>query len=233
MSGLSKDTERNYLGILSDGTLRQKVTQETPGAVRREYETSDKKKGVKWELVFNQIEGHIVKIELVDGDYGKMLQLHFAWDGGTAIVSVNTSSNFGEDVMKKLPNVRFNLPVRFRPFAFEADGKLKKGVSLTQQRHGEVWEKIPSFFWDAGEKVLKNGYPAPEGKPEDYSKDDWKVYFIQARKFLMGYIVEHVVPLVEAAEHTGASAGPGTEVTTGEEEPPYPTEDINPDDIPF
>jgi L-fuconolactonase len=37
-------------------------------------------------------------------------------------------------------------------------------------------------------------YPDPEGNTEDYSKDDWEIYFLSARKFLINHTKIHICP---------------------------------------
>lgn len=197
---LTKFNKDNYVSILSsDGTLRMPVPEGTEGATVREYETSDGKKGVKHELVFNKLEGKITKVEFFDGEFGKLIQLTVTDDSGDVVLSVNTSQNYGEDLMKKLPNINFDLPVAFSPYSFEDDkGKVRKGISIVQNDN-----KIQNFFYDPVKQKNINGYPDPEPGKE-YDKEDWKVYFIQARKFLVKYTEDNIIPkFPEAAPKTG------------------------------
>ena len=96
----------NILG--SDGTLRLSVPEGTEGAVKREYETSDGKKGTKFELLFKSLCGKITNMQMFDGDYGKNLLVTLSYDGGADTISFNTTSPFGEDFMKKLPNINLD-----------------------------------------------------------------------------------------------------------------------------
>ncbi len=106
------------------------------------------------------------------------------------------------------------------PYAFEDDkGKLVRGVTIYQNGN-----KVFNYFWDNDKKEPKHGYPAVEG--ENLSKDDWKIHFLQARKFLVGYVKENIVPKFEAVSFS--MKRPEAEKI---EYPPE--EDINPEDIPF
>lgn len=175
--------------LSSDGTLRLSVPEGTEGAVRREYESSDGKKGVKYELVFKSLSGKITNIEEYEGDYGISLLVTFTYDGGEDIIAFSTSTPYGEDFMKKLPNINLDEFVTIQPYSFTDDsGKLRKGVSIKQ---GD--EKIQNFFVEKDGDNYKNlhGYPEPQG--DEKSSDDWKVYFLQCRKFLLNYTRENFI----------------------------------------
>ena len=189
--------DNKYVSILADATMRLPVTQETEGAVKRDYETSDGKTGTKYELVFTELSGKIDKIAFFDGEFAKLLQLTFVNPEDTEeeplILSVSTSSTFGEDIMKKLLNINLDEPVRFVPYSFddEKTGKNKKGVTIYQMVEGKE-EKLKNFFYDEETKKVCNGYPeipAGHGK-KAVSKDEWKIYFATARLFMVNTISE-------------------------------------------
>lgn len=180
-----KNTRSNdkYVSILSDGLLHLGATEETEGAIKREYETSDGTKVSKWELVYTELSGMITKVAFQDGDYGKSLRLTVTDDKDESVVlSVNTQNNFGEDLMKKLPNVDLTKGVKFAPYSFEDDkGKKRKGVTVYQDD-----KKIENFYYDREKKENTNGYPVPSlKKGKKWSKEEWKLYFLQARVFLI------------------------------------------------
>lgn len=178
----------NILG--SDGTLRLSVPEGTEGAVYREYETSDGKKGSKWELIFKSLCGRITNLQMFDGDYGKNLLVTLAYTGGEDTISFNTTTPFGEDFMKKLPNINLDEFVTIAPYNFTDDnGKVRKGVTVTQ---GDV--KLSNYFYNPEEKKNLHGYPEPEGDTSMYDKDDWKIYFTQCRKFLVKNVEEKFLP---------------------------------------
>lgn len=178
------------MNILSDGTLRLAVPEGTEGAVRREYETSDGKKGVKFELPYKSLCGKITNMQMFEGDYGKNLLVTFTYEGGADTISFNTTSPFGEDFMKKLPNINLDEFVTVSGYSFVDDnGKSRKGVTVTQ---GDV--KLTNYFYDAEKKKNLHKYPEPEGDTGKYDKDDWKIYFTQCRKFLVKNVEEKFLP---------------------------------------
>lgn len=178
----------NILG--SDGTLRLTVPEGTEGAVYREYETSDGKKGSKWELIFKSLCGKITNMQMFEGDYGKNLLVTLAYTGGEDTISFNTTTPFGEDFMKKLPNINLDEFVTIAPYNFTDDnGKVRKGVTVTQ---GDV--KLSNYFYNPEEKKNLHGYPEPDGDTGRYDKDDWKIYFTQCRKFLVKNVEEKFLP---------------------------------------
>ena len=192
-----------YFTVLgSDGTLRTKVPEGTEGAVRRDYETKDGAKGTKFERVFKSIEGMITNVQIHDGEYGTNLVITLADKNGVEVnLSLGFNTPFGEDTAKKLPQVDFEMPVKFAPYAFVDDnGKDKKGMTVMQ---GEV--KLQSFFngYDAEAKkfTYANGYPEPKGDTSEYNSDKWKVYFGECRIFLQEYIEKYILPRFVGVTH--------------------------------
>jgi len=193
---LTPKDERPSVNILgSDGTLRKKTDTNCPeheylnsgqkckqcGTVRRDYETADGKKGTKYELVFKRLEGVIVRIEIFKGDFGKNLLINVEKNDEKAILSLGVASPFGEDFMKKFPNIDLGKEISFEPFSFENDnGKTIKGITLKQDG-----EKLENHYFDKENKKAINGVPEPEGDTEKYDSDDWKGYFLKVRKFLL------------------------------------------------
>lgn len=178
----------NILG--SDGTLRLTVDAGTEGAKLREYETSDGKKGSKWELTFKSLSGKITNLQMYEGDYGKNLLVTLSYNGGEDTISFNTATPFGEDFMKKLPNINLDEYVTIAPYSFVDDnGKTRKGVTVSQ---GDV--KLSNYFYDAEKKKNLHKYPEPEGDVSKFDKDDWKIYFTKCRKFLVANVEEKFLP---------------------------------------
>ncbi len=181
-------TEQTYVSILADGQFHVTVPEGTEGSVVREYETSDGKKGVKTEMVYTELSGIITNVAFKDGDFGKSLQLTVQDEENVPMVlSVSTASNFGEDIMKKIPNLDLKQAVKLAPYSFDDEkGKKKKGVTIYQPAD----TKIKNFFYDEEKKEVCNGYPETKFKKKVPTKDDWKLYFMNARMFLIDYITE-------------------------------------------
>jgi hypothetical protein len=185
-------------------------------------------------------------------------------DGSKPVIALSTASREGEDLLKKLPSIDLLKDVRLRPFNFEGDtGDEVRGMEVTQQdAEGKYTVKVKNYFRDFEAKTNINGYPNPEGDTEDYSKDDWKLYFLQARKFLVNYTKENMQAAVAQAVIDRGTAVPQSaeqearlrseeeqtadeefgEVTGAKIEPPSilknrvsreEAAEPNPDDIPF
>lgn len=227
--------QASFFSALADGKFHLTVPEGTEGAVKREYETSDGKKGEKWELVADFISGVINNLNVRDGDYGKQLFISFANEEGDeskppVVISLNISSNFAEDFMKKLPNINIEKKVKLVPYSFEDEnGKKCRGITVYQDD-----KKIKGYYHEKktvkkGKKeftrlVPIHGYPAPEGA-EKFDSDDWKIYFAQARKFLMGEVEKH--SLFNQTYRTAAPAEGDVKYISPEEE------GVDPDSIPF
>ena len=187
---LIKNDKEEYVSVLGNGTLRIVVPKGTEGAVEREYETSDGKKGVKYELIFNSLVGKITDVKFFDGDFGKLIQAVITDGEGSLTLSLPTNQNFGEDFMKKLPVIDLEKEVKITPYSFEDEkGKTRKGLTIEQDG-----KKIQNFFYDAEKKANINKYPNPKGDTKEYDSDDWKMYFMEARKFLTKYVEDNIIP---------------------------------------
>lgn len=195
MTTLLKDKPKGrFISILADGKFHETVPEGTEDAEKREYETSSGEKGEKWEITYPEIRGVIRKVDFWDGEFGEMVQLTFGDPGEEQItVSQGVAGNFGEDILKKLPGLSPEKEVRIRPYAFEDEntGKQKRGVTFWQDE-----QKVPDFFWDGKKKL--HGFPEPEGDTSTYSKDEWKMYFLKARIFLIKYNKENIVGKYDA-----------------------------------
>lgn len=176
--------DKKFVVILADGKFHQTVDEGTEGAVVRTYTDKNEVEQSKTELVFDTVKGMITKIEFVDGEFGKSMQVEIDGDG---IISVGTSSQFGEDFMKKLPALDFSKEVTITPYSFIPKGEenSKKGVSIYQD---DV--KVKSHFYEVDPEdkkkfIVTNGMPVPEGDTSKFDSDDWKMHFMVVRKFLI------------------------------------------------
>lgn len=188
----TKETKKIISVLGSTGDLRMVVPEGTEGAVRREYESSTGEKGVKHELVFKSISGMITDVKFFDGDYGRNLVITFDFEDGSEPVAVSLGCNtpFGEDVLKKLPNIKFKQAVSMRPYSFVGDnGKPMKGVTIMQ---GET--KVANAFYDAEKKENLLDYPKPEGETDKYDTDDWEMFFTKCRKHTIQYAFDNILP---------------------------------------
>lgn len=183
-----------YFSVLADGQFHQSVTEGTEGAERREYETSDGTKGVKYELKAESITGVLGAVSVFSGNYGKNILIQFKKlekDDEDVVISLSANNSFGEDFLKKLPNIDVEKEVTLSPYAFEDEkGKNRKGISIVQED-----KKIASFYSKENKKTKKwdviNGYPEPEGDTKKFDADDWKSFFSDARKFMLKEFAKH------------------------------------------
>jgi len=170
--------------------FRKTVAEGTPGAKLRKYETSDGKTGEKWELWFKEVGGTITNVHFFEGDYGKNLIITL--DAGLdepVELSLGVGTRYGEDVLKKLPNIDFNKQVILTPYGFESDGKTLQGVSIVQND-----TKVQGAFYNPETKENLLGMPEP-GDIDD--KEDWKIYFMQARKHMIAHVEKEILPQFE------------------------------------
>ncbi len=214
---LTPDKTGRYISIKADGKFHEVVSKDTEGAVLREYELKDGTKGEKWELLYQSVDNvSITKIAFEDSDYGENIQLTLSDGENEVIWSENTGTNFGTDLMKKLPNVNFAEKVTIKPYAFKAEdtGKDKRGVNIFQG------EKLYSFFYDLTTREETNGFPVPQKKREDMKTADWKIYFLNVQVFLTDYTKENIVVKFDGM----VAPSKGIE---------YPDEELDASSVPF
>ncbi len=176
------DNERgntNFLTILKDGKFHKTVLEGTEGAVIREYEDKEGNKKTKTETVHDAVRGIIKSVSFVDGMFGENLQIEI----DTETISMGTATSFAEDLMKKLPSIKSDVEVTLTPYSFEADGKMKKGITVFQDLN-----KVTSYYWDKEAKKDINGIPEVEGDVKTFKSDDWKMHFMKQRKFLVSEV---------------------------------------------
>jgi hypothetical protein len=148
--------------------------------------------------------GMIENVEFIAGDYGMNINITLDKNeaGINPIISLGASTREGEDFLKKLPNIDLSKEVRLMPFSFDDDNDREvRGLQVTQQdESGDFKNKIPSFFYDVEKKENINGYPVVADR-DAMDKEDWKVFFIQARKFLISYAQENILPKFAVREN--------------------------------
>lgn len=224
MSNLETNQNSNkvFLSIVQ-GSLRQSVTEGTPNAVKRDWEAGGEK-GTKWEIPFRAISGNITDIQFYEGESNgrKFKTLNIVLDetpeGKIPVITTGLSTRYATDLLKKLPSIDLKGEVRFRPFSFIPDGEEKEVIGMeVMQRDpvtGNFEKKIYSHFHkkDGDKWTSINGYPIPE---EGLDSDGWKIFYMQATRFMSSYIQNNVLPKLQK---DGFS---------------YPEETIRAEDIPF
>lgn len=175
-----------YLSVIQ-GVLKQKVDETTPGAEKRTYETPRGDKGVKFELSFKSWGGFLVALRIKEGEYGQSLEVEFT----DAILSLNTEDRYFSDFVKKIMSADLSKEISVSPYDFEVNGERKRGLNIYQGRDSENKKiKLKNFYWDDVDKKSCNGMPQPKGDTKQFKKDDWKVYFITVRQFLIEEVLK-------------------------------------------
>jgi hypothetical protein len=198
-------TAGTYLQIIG-GKLRKSVPEGTPGAIRRDWETKDGKKGTKFEKEYESLTGVITGLNFYDGEFGKNLTVFFKDGEEDYGLSMGVATQYAEDFMKKLPNVNLEQEVMLIPYDFEDDkGRRHKGITVSQSG-----VKLKNFFYDTENKKQINGAPSPEGNVDLFDSEDWKMYFTKHRKFTINYITEKIIP--KLTNNTAKEVGYGNKL---------------------
>ena len=203
-----------------NGGRFQHASQEgEEGAVRRDWELQTGETGTKWEIPYKYLEGILQNVEFEDAKFGEQVMITLVDGDETMVARVNSDSRFFSDLAKKLPNIDLTQPVKLAPYDFISKkkgvgyGKSVKGMTVTQDD-----EKIYSYYYDIDKKETINGLPdVSEEERADYDKDDWKIFFMQERKFLKKAVQAIQFPEVENSSEGGA---PASKKETVADEPP-------------
>lgn len=168
-----------YLSIIK-GTFMQTVKEDTPEAVKRTYEDSEGNEKTKFELQYSKVDGMLDSVEFSVGDFGEQCILNLSDVDEKIKIYLSTDSRFFTDFAKKLPNIDLSKKVELSAYDFEGKGgKQVRGLGVVQDG-----EKLYSYYWDADKKETVNGLPQPDGNTKDFDSDDWKMFFLQEKKFL-------------------------------------------------
>jgi hypothetical protein len=164
-----------------DGVFREKVVEGTPDAVKREYEYNGQNL-VKWEVLHKNLNGHIIGLTFVDGDFGEQLVITVENEGDLAKLNLPVKGRYFSDFAKKLGGVDLSKPVSLSPYSFETEeGKQLTGITIYHEGG-----KMTSFYWD-GKNTL---HGAPEAEKNATTKEDWEIFFAKERKFLKEQIIK-------------------------------------------
>lgn len=205
MAELRKRAQVKFAKILVDGKFHIECDENEEGATKRTVEAKTPGEVDKHytEQLFDELAGNITSIEIKDGDYGRVLYISV---DNEIVITAGVSGSFGQDLLKKIPNIEINKEVVFTPYSFTAKdtGKSIKGVTIMQEGN-----KLSSFFQEGTGKDTKNlhGYPevAKSKKPNPSEKTAWKKfwnkYFEEVEDFLVAYISKnHIIKYTEDSQ---------------------------------
>lgn len=167
-------SDKRFLSII-EGTWRQKVDNNTEGAIYRAYESSTGNQGSKWELIYINWTGTVRGIEVKEGEYGEQCFIQL----DDAVLVFNTQSRYFSDCASKLMSADITKPITFHPYSMEIDGKKKTGVSV--QQNGV---RLSNYYYDFDKKKSLHGFPVPDETKKD-KKTYWKLFFLEVSDFLI------------------------------------------------
>lgn len=206
-----------YLSVIG-GNMLQASTEDNPEAKKRDYETSDGKKGTKYEIEHRNLTGNVVGMNFNDGKFGEEFSIVLQSGDEKAQLTVPTSGEYFADFAKKLPNIDLTKPITINPYEMDKDnGKKNRGMSIKQGG-----EKIANAYWD-GKKSLKGMPEVSKEDRKDYDSDDWKMHFIKIKKFLKKKVEAVDIPAYQVVDTAKAE--------TTQNAPKADSPDV--DDLPF
>ncbi len=226
---LGESEERTYLNV-SYGKLRQRAKEGQEKAKSRTLEDGT----VIWEKVYNFLEGIIDKIFMkTHEEYGNSWLILMSDGEEKFSIQVSENSRYGDDLLKKIPNLNYGRGYKITPYDFEADGKRKCGISIkTLQSDLSVISYYHTFGKNpdgSASVTATNGFLEYDGNWKD--KDEVKIYFMRVRKFLREKSLEYLEK-DKSATTSAKAVTPGVEsgepFIDGLETPPPPTDEDAP-----
>jgi hypothetical protein len=201
--GIAEVDERKsnimYLYIIQ-GHLMQKVKdptdeeislKKTGGAIRRDWE-KDGKSGVKWEIQYKNLTGHLTGVEFGEHEFGDYCILKLESNGEKAHLKIVLESKYFSSFGHRFSNINFDLPLTINAYDFENENKKKMtGLSLTQEG-----KKLKGYFWDDIAKVPINGMVQPGEDKASYVRADWIYYYSKVTRFLKEHIESELSKMI-------------------------------------
>lgn len=216
--------KKRYLGIKADALFHEAVPEGTEGAVYREYsfknkETGETIEGSKWEILSPKIPNVYIKdIRFEKSDFGDNIITTFTDGDNEVSWSENTGSEFASSWMQMLPNVDFTKKITIIPKSYLSKKGKKRGTVNAYQSE----DRVSNYFYDFDKREELNGFPKKHKPEEEMERDDWLLYFLNVKMFLVDYTKKNILPKFE-----GGVSPVKADYPTPEEE------GIRPQDIPF
>lgn len=153
------------------------------GAKMRTIAKKDKTTKDVWEYLFRDISGHIKSIEIKESKFGKQYEIVIQDVADNMVIQIQTASGYADSLIARLSNIDPSLPVKLVPYSFIPEGKTKKkeGVNIYQND-----TKVDPAFT----RENPNGQPQPQHPNAEMDEDEWKIYFMQLRKFYSKVAIE-------------------------------------------
>ena len=192
------------------GKFSEKADANTPGAVAR----TNKLGKIVHEIYHDSFTGKLQSIKVKDGEYGKQWVFGFKDSKDTYLLQLPYSNSYAKNILKMLPNADISKEMRLTPQVKLVDGQNRS-----------------SLFINQGEASLKHAYTRenPNGMPpmEELTVKGSKVWDdTKQMEFLEKMVMEDIVPRLEWSDSILENE-PAKDVAAA------PTDESNPEDVPF
>ena len=187
-------SRKNYLNC-STGKWREKVDQDTRGAVSRFTQPLDGSEGKKvWEIVDDYVEGEIIDIKKEHHEeYGDKWEVTIKDGTAKLVLRVRYDSGYAMAMLAKLPNADLKRPIMFIPYYFPEE---KKARMVLKQEGMD----IPTFY----SKEDPKGFPS---LAENASENDVKRWKLDAMDFLEKMVEEIIRPQLPEKDDSDEMSG--------------------------
>jgi hypothetical protein len=193
-ANVSNRDKTTYFYIV-EGRLKTQTSKDNPNAINRSGTVGDTAYS-KWEINIDSLDGLITNVFVKDQEFGRILNIIIEDGDEHMTLQTSVENNYASDFLRKALNIDYTKKVEIRSYSLETDnGKVKNGFYIKQDG-----EKILNYYYNPVTKENINGMPEPEKPNNNMDKDDWKVYFINVRKFLTLMLDEQLKEIIKKAQ---------------------------------
>ncbi len=203
--GLNQSTRSNRTFIsIVQGRFAKRVDENTPNSVRRVIEKKDGSKKEVWELIYEDVSGHIESIAIDEsGEFGDQLKINMEDLGEKFTVNLSLSGREAKSFLCVLKNIKLQEDVILAPFNFlsKTDYRQVIGMNIYQGGRGKEFKVTPYFS-----KETPNGLPqVPEGADKDEFKLTMKSQEIFLKKWAKKFIESNFGSQVPPTDYKAVS----------------------------
>jgi hypothetical protein len=206
--GLNDFKARKTYVNISDGAIRINCSSDNVNAKKRITKDGNE----KFELVYQSISGKITGIQKHRSDYGNFINFDISTDGVDYVLQAKDDSKYCQCILMCLPNINFEKDVTIQPYAIPqkdkagkvitgTDGKAKKNTGCVIYQNNT---KIVNFYVTSNKvndkfvKIYSNNFPKPTSA--DMDSDDYKIYNLSIKKFLLDQLEKVILPKLQNAK---------------------------------
>lgn len=151
--------------VVRSGKLAKKVTETTEGATKVISKDDDGTERTSYYKMFSAITGVITKVSMYKGNFGEEVKITIVDEEEICVLSLPLKSEYGQDFLKRFPNLPSGDEVKITPVLVDATDKDDKVIT---NKKGEVVKRGFISVKDSEGVSIKSFYS------KENPLSDWK-----------------------------------------------------------